>query len=322
LRWGILGTAQIAKEIIRAIRVSAASEVRAVASRNPSRAREWSRRHGIPLAFGSYGDLLQSGEVDLIYNPLPNSLHAEWTVRALEAGLPVLCEKPLAANAREAREVEQAAVRAGLHVAEGFMYRYHPQWDRVFELLRNGAVGSVTSLYSTFTFMLDDRSTIPASAELAGGALMDVGCYCVNFSRRVAGAEPSHVSAIERRTTVDDTLVGILDFPNGILASFETSIASFERQGAEIIGTEGSIVVEKPWLPGESAARITRYRPEAQPEEILIPAAHTYHLEVEEFVAVCSGQAQPRWPLSDAVANMAAIDALYLSAREARVVRP
>jgi predicted dehydrogenase len=319
-RWGILGTAQIALEIIRAIRAGSTSELRAVASRSEAKARQWAAQHTIPLAFGSYDELLRSGEVDLIYNPLPNSLHAEWTIRALESGCPVLCEKPLAANAREAREIEAAAARTGLHVAEAFMYRHHPQWRRVAELIAAGVVGRLSTLHSQFTFMLDDPSANPARPEMCGGALMDVGCYCVNFSRLIAGCEPTWASALEQRGAVDKTLVGLLEFPGGVLAHFETSIANFERHRAEIAGTTGAIELHDPWIPGDRPARITVRRQDAAPEDIVIPPADSYRIEVEEFVAVCQGKAKPRWPIGDAVANMAVSDALIQSAREKRSV--
>ena len=320
MRWGILGTAQISTELIRAAGLSRVCEVHAVASRDPGRAEGWAKEHGIPLSYGTYDDLLDSGQVDLIYNPLPNSLHAEWTIRALEAGYPVLCEKPLAANAAEAREVRRAAVKTGLPVAEAFMYRFHPVYKKVFELLESGTIGTVSTIFSQFTFMLYDRSEISADRELAGGALMDVGCYCVNLSRMFAGCEPTRVSAFERRSTVDDILMGILDFPNGVLAQFETGIANAERHRAEIAGTTGSIVLERPWLPGEEEAQITVRRWDHEDELIPLEGANPYFLEVEDFVAVCRGLSEPRWSIDDALCNMAVIDALYESAGEGRAV--
>jgi len=321
MRWGILGTAEISLELIKAINRSRQGEVRAVASRDPDRAGGWAEQHGIPLSFGSYDDLLRSDQVDVIYNPLPNSLHAEWTVRALEAGFPVLCEKPLTADAAQAEEVQAVAARTGLHVAEAFMYRFHPVYEKVFALLRADTIGRVATIHSQFTFLLDDRSAIPASRELAGGALMDVGCYCVNLSRMIAGCEPSRVSAFERRSTVDDVLMGMLDFPNGILAHFETGIACTERHRAEIAGTTGAIVLERPWHPGEEEARILIRRWEEADEVIPVKGGNPYLLEVEDFVAVCTGREEPRWTLQDAVNNMAVIDALYESAGTGRAVK-
>jgi len=320
MRWGILGTAQISLELIKAANLSGQCEVKAVASRDPGRARDWARRHGLPLSYGSYEDLLGSGQVDLIYNPLPNSLHAEWTIKALEAGYPVLCEKPLSANAEQAKEVQAISVKTGLSVAEAFMYRHHPVYKKVFELLESGTIGNISTMYSQFTFMLDDPSAIPASRELAGGALMDVGCYPVNLSRMIAGCEPSKVSAFERRSMVDDVLMGILDFPNGILAQFETSIANAERHRAEIAGTTGSIVLERPWQPGHDEAQIIVRRWEEDDELISVEGANPYFLEVEDFVAVCKGRDEPRWTIQDAVCNMAVIDALYKSASQGRAV--
>ncbi|NOZ00548.1 MAG: Gfo/Idh/MocA family oxidoreductase [Deltaproteobacteria bacterium] len=204
LRWGVLGTADISTEVIPAIQRSRAGTVTAVASRTAAKARKWADRFGIRTAFGSYDDMLASGEVDVVYVPLPNSMHAKWTIRALEAGLPVLCEKPLAATADEANQVADASRRTGLFVMEGFMYRFHPLWRRVRDLVEDGTIGELATIDAVFTFFLDDRASIVTSAELAGGALMDVGCYPVNLSRWMAGAEPGRVAAFERGSAVDD----------------------------------------------------------------------------------------------------------------------
>lgn len=320
MRWGILGTAEIAVEMVRAVGGSERCEVRAVASRDAGRARDWADRHGIDLSFGSYEDLLRSDAVDLVYVPLPNSLHAAWTLRSLETGHPVLCEKPLAANAAEAREVQAAAARTGLHVAEGFMYRHHPLYGRVLELIGSDAIGDVSTIHGQFTFLLEDRSAIPASPELAGGALMDVGCYCVDVARLIAGCEPVRVSAFERRSTVDDVFMGMLDFPNGILAQFEAGIAGAERHRVEIAGTTGAILLDRPWLPGEAEARLVVRRWGREDDVLRVEGANPYRLQVEDFVAVCAGERAPRWTVEDAVRNMEVIDALFASARQGRAV--
>lgn len=319
LRWGILGTASISRELIRAARISPCCQVRAVGSRDRARAEAWARHHGIPLAFGRYEDLLASGEVDLIYNPLPNSLHAEWTVRALQAGLPVLCEKPFTVNAAQAVMVRETARQAGMHVAEAFMYRYHPLYAAVLDLLRAGTIGRTVSVHSRFTFLLNDPVSISASVELGGGALLDVGCYCVHLSRLIAGRQPVRVAALERRAAADQTFLGMLDFPDGLLASFEASIACTERHGAEIVGTTGTIVLERPWLPGVSEARLTIRRWDEPDEIIPVAGADPYALQMEDFAAVCAGRRPPRWTVQDAVDNMAALDALFLAARRGRV---
>ncbi len=320
LRWGILGTAEISRETIRGLHAGGAGELRAVASRDAQRARAWAREHKIPLAFGSYDELLRSGEVDIVYNPLPNSLHATWTINALAAGLHVLCEKPLTVDAAEARAVAQAAAQAGRCVAEGFMYRHHPQWTRVCELINDGAIGEVRTLHSVFTWYNDDPRANPVSIELGGGALRDVGCYCVHFSRLIAGAEPLRVSAYERRVGVDLAMVGLLVFPGGVFASFETGLDSFERHGARIAGTRGEIVVRQPWVPGDRPARLLLLRAGKDAEEIVIAPADSYRLQAEAFAALCRGEGDADAALADAVANMTVLDALYAAAREGRAV--
>jgi len=319
VRWGILGTAAIAESLAEGIRLSSNSRLSAIASRDAAKSKAWAERFDVPLAFGSYDELLHSGEVDAVYIPLPNSLHAEWTIRALEAGLPVLCEKPLTASAAEAREVLRARDRTGLPVAEAFMYRYHPMYDRVLERVRGGAIGEVIGVHGVFSFMLDDPKSIVASSELAGGALLDVGCYPVNLARLVAGCEPARACAMMRAGTVDNTLIGLLEFPNGLLAQIECSIECFERVRAEITGTKGSIVLESPWNPGNRRAEFILCR-EGATERIETPGANRFHLEVEDFANAVLTGAAPRWPIEDAVANMAALDALIAAARTGAAV--
>ena len=319
VRWGILGTASIAESLAEGIRLSSNSLLTAIASRSLSRAQAWAERFDVPCAFGSYDELLRSGEVDAVYIPLPNSMHAEWTIRSLEAGLPVLCEKPFTANAAEAREVMRVRDRTGLPVAEAFMYRFHPLQRRVLEYVSDGAIGNVVGIQSTFTFLLDDPHSISASAELVGGALWDVGCYPVSLSRRVAQCEPVRASAMMRGGAIDDTLIGMLEFPNGILAQIECSIECFERVRAEIVGTKGAIVMESPWNPGNQRAEFTLRR-EGRTERIETSGANRFQLEVENFAEAVLTGASPRWPVEDAVANMAALDALIASARTGTVV--
>lgn len=321
VRWGILSTANIGRSVIRGIGMSDGSCVQAVASREYTRAYEWAKEHGIPRVFGSYEDMLASGEIDVVYNPLPNSLHAEWTVKALEAGLPVLCEKPFTVSASQARNVVAEAKRRGLLVAEAFMYRFHPIYDQLHELIRTGVIGELLCIKSVFAFRLTDRSNIRCSAELAGGALMDVGCYCVNLARRIAGCEPETAQAFERRKPggVDDSLWGMLRFPNGIVSQFECSIENYSRKHAEIVGTEGMLILENPWFPGEEQAHIVLKRDDHE-ERIQTPGANCYRLEVEDFAHAYRTHEPLRWAAEDAVANMTVIDALYASAREGTAV--
>lgn len=321
LRWGVLGTAGIARDaVIPGIRAIGAGRVEAVASRDIARARSFADDQGIPLAFGSYDEMLRSGVVDVIYNPLPNTLHAEWTVKALEAGLPVLCEKPLAMHASEGRSISDAARRAGLPVAEAFMYRFHPVFDAVRAAIAQGVIGRPSTMRSVFTFVQDTDAATPASAGLGGGALRDVGCYCVNVSRLLTGTEPARATAIERRDVLDWTVAGILEFPGSFLAQIECSIENHERHEAEISGSDGTIRFPDPWFPGVESARYLLKRGESE-EFIEVPGSDPYGLEALDFArAVVTGQ-PPRWPIADAVANLAAMDALFEAARTGRTVR-
>ncbi|MCK6551124.1 Gfo/Idh/MocA family oxidoreductase [Myxococcota bacterium] len=321
LRWGILGTASIAPAIIRGIRAANAGVVAAVASRDATRAEAFATTHAIPRAFGSYDALLASGAVDVVYNPLPNTLHAPWTIAALRAGLPVLCEKPFAATLAEAREVAAVARETGLPVAEAFMYRFHPLYDRVRALIAAGELGALVTIRGHFTFALDDRSALPAQAALGGGALRDVGCYAVDLARQLSGAEPVRAIALARGRGVDDTLCGVLELASGVLAEVSCSIESFELHRAEVVGTKGAIVVDAPWFPGTERASFVLRRAGEPDVCVETPGGDGYALEAADFArAVVTGTA-PRWPVEDALANAAAVDALLASAALGAAVR-
>ena len=320
VRWGLLSTARIGRSIVRGIGLGAGSRVQAVASREWTRANEFAKELGIPRAFGSYDELLQSGEVDAIYNPLPNSMHSEWTIKSLEAGLPVLCEKPFAVNAAEARTMADRAQRANLPLAEAFMYRFHPVYDRILELIAEGGLGDLLSIGAVFCFRLAERDgNIRTSAELGGGALMDIGCYCVNLARRLAGCEPVRAFGCARTTTVDDTFAGLLEFPNGVLADFTCSIEAYNCRRAIIRGTTGTISLEDPWFPGEESARFMLCRG-GDKETIETAGANCYNLEVDDFARACRSRTAPRWGADDAIANMTALDALRAAAKCGRAV--
>jgi xylose dehydrogenase (NAD/NADP) len=319
LRWGILSTARINRAFVGGVGESGGSCIQAVASREWTRANEWAKEHGVPRAFGSYEELLESGEVDAIYNPLPNSMHFEWTVKALEAGLPVLCEKPFMSNAAEAREVAAVSARTGKPVAEAFMYRFHPIYDQILETIAAGVIGDVVAIRAAQCFFLRDRSDIRASAALAGGATMDVGCYCINFCRRIAGCEPTRAFAMERRSTVDDTLMGSLEFPNGILAQFEVSMETNRYSRAEIAGTRGMLILPQPFFPGRDDTEFI-LRCGDNEEHFGVPGVDCYRLEAEDFAQAVREGRQPRWPVEDAIRNMAVIDAIYESARTGAAV--
>ena len=224
VRWGIISTAKIGMEkVTPAIQAASNCDVVAIASRSPERASEAAIALGIPSSFDTYQDLLDAGDIDAVYIPLPNDQHAEWAIRAARAGKHVLCEKPLAMTEAQAREVVDACAEAGVKLMEAFMYRHHPTWVTAIELVRSGAVGEVQAVHSWFSYYNDDPSNIRNRLEHGGGATMDIGCYCVNLSRLVFDAEPSTVQAAVRRDPllgIDTVTSAVLEFPRGGQAVF------------------------------------------------------------------------------------------------------
>jgi D-xylose 1-dehydrogenase (NADP+, D-xylono-1,5-lactone-forming) len=309
-KWGILGTANISRTIIEALKFTENGGTCAIASRDIRKANEWQSLYGIDKAFGSYDELLSWGEIDAVYIPLPNSMHAEWCLKAIGKSIPVLCEKPFTLNSSQAAKVAKASEISGVRVAEAFMYRFHPLYDKVLETISEGKIGKLSTIFSRFTFMLDDQQSICANPDLGGGALMDVGCYCINLSRLIAGAEPVRASSMALGKNVDETMTCMLEFPDGIFAHFETSISNFERHYAEIAGTDGAIIIESPWFPGDKEAHFT-LRTGSGDEIITTPGANCYTLELEDFMDAVTSRRPPRWGVADAVKNMEVIDALY-----------
>ena len=318
LRWGVLSTANIGRKAVNpAIQASSNGELVAVASRDPESAAALARAAAIPRHHGSYQALLNDEGVDAVYVPLPNGLHREWTVRAAEAGKHILCEKPLAVTAAECRDMERAAEANGVQLMEAFMYRFHPQTERVLELIALGAVGDLRSIRSSFSFHLARPDDIRWSAELGGGALMDVGCYCVNVSCTMAGAEPVEVQAWAAWGTsgVDEQLAGTLRFDNGVLAQFDCSLTMGRHETYEISGTEGRLRVPAAFLPGTGDAFIHEWHP-GEDTVHTVAGADEYILMVEHFAdCVLSGQAL-RYSASEAARNMRVIEALLRSAHD------
>jgi len=319
IRWGILSTANIGlKRVIPAIHASRNGEVAAVASRSPEKAQAFAAQAGIPRAYGSYDELIADPQIDAIYNPLPNSEHAAWSIRCAEAGKPVLCEKPLARDAAEAQAMVDAFAARGLLFAEAFMYRFHPQTQQVLRMVEAGAVGQVTAVQATFCFPVANEDDIRLSQPLAGGALMDVGCYCVNVIRLLARAEPVWASAAAvfgARSQVDETLAGVLTFDSGVVAHFDCGLRAFRTNTYEVRGTRGRIQVPEGFIMEPGAGAVIRHWQGARYDEIGIGPADHYQLMVEDFAdALLAGRA-PRFAPQDAVANMRALDSLIASAR-------
>lgn len=320
LRWGILGAAHIAaRRLLPAFAHSRTSTVMAIASRDARRAREVAAQFGIPRVHESYDALLADPEVDAVYNPLPNSLHRLWTERAAAAGKHVLCEKPLAATAADAQAMVDACQRAGVLLQEAFMYRFHPQIERLRALVADDAIGRCWLVRATFTFTVKNANDIRLDAALAGGGLLDVGCYGVSLSRLLLG-EPTRAcaSAVYERD-VDVRLAGALGYEDGRAALVDCGLRAPLRQWCEAVGPEGTITVSRPFQPEEEPTEIILRRGH-QEERIEIPGANQYTLMVDHFGACALDGVPLRFPPEDAVANMRVLDALQRSARTGRQV--
>lgn len=319
VRWGILSTAHIAtRRLLPAFARSQTATVVAIASRQREKAEKVASQAGILRAHGSYDALLEDPEVEAIYNPLPNNLHQAWTVRAAAAGKHVLCEKPLAVNAREAQEMVEACRRAGVLLLEAFMYRFHPQIEELQRLTRDGAVGKPWLVRSAFTFMATDPADIRLQASLGGGGLLDVGSYCVNVSRLLLGEPRTAFASAVFERKVDVRLAGILQFDDAA-ALFDCGVRAPQRQFCEVVGTDGTVLLPRPFQPEEEPALIV-VRRGSREERIEIPGTNQYTKMIDYFGACIRQGLSLRFPAEDAVANMRVLDALAQSARMGQTV--
>ena len=318
VRWGVISTAKIGRtSVIPAIQRASNGDVGAVASRDAGRAADFAAELGIPRAHGSYADLLAADDIDAVYIPLPNSLHREWTIKAAEAGKHVLCEKPLALDEAECLEMASAAGSNGVKLMEAFMYRFHPQIDLTLELLKLGVIGAPKMIYVAFTFHMNDPDNIRWKPELGGGALMDVGCYCVNASRTLAGDEPVEVQATAEwaETGVDAQLVGTLRFADGLVSQIACAMTLKRREIVQIAGPEGFIDLPHAFIPNTEDATVVERHGRDEPVVHTAPGEDEYQLMVEHFADCVLQDLPARYPPTEAAANMRAIDALYRSAR-------
>lgn len=323
VRWGVLSTANIArKHVIPAIQAADRCKVVAIASRSSARAEEAAGATGIEKAYGSYGQLLHDDEVDAVYIPLPNHMHAEWSIAAARAGKHVLCEKPIALSAAQAETMVAAAAEAGVILREAFMYRFHPTWQRVGELVDSGEIGEVVAISSWFSYWNDDPNNIRNILDYGGGALMDIGCYCIHLSRLIYGSEPTATKATvirDPQSGVDTLTAGVLEFGSRI-SSFVCSTRTEPDQRAEIYGTEGRIGIEIPFnIPPERPTRISVTAGGAPPAE---PAAVTlefdpvnqYVLQAEAFAASVLDGAQLPDSGAAVIGNIRAIERAFAAA--------
>jgi predicted dehydrogenase len=312
VRWGILSTAHINRLVIPPAKESPKVELVAVASRNQAQAEVYAREWGIPRAHERYEALLEDPDVEAIYISVPNSLHVEWSIRALEAGKHVLCEKPLDRRPERVEEAFDAADRAGRFLMEAFMYRHNPQTQRLQELVQSGAIGALQLIRAAFSYSLYDAENVRLRTDVDGGALMDVGCYCVSGSR-LLGGEPERVygEQLIGPTGVDVRFHGTMRFRSGVVSQWDCGMVMPERDELEAIGDEASLFLDDPWhcrTPG-----IERRR-DGKAERIDLEPVDSYGLELENLSDAIRGVAEPLLGRKDAVGQARVIDALYRSA--------
>ena len=320
VRWGVLGTAKIGTlKVIPAMQRGEYCTIVAIASRDHQRARQAAKELGIPGSWGSYDELLQDRDIDAVYIPLPNHMHVPWAIKAIQAGKHVLCEKPVALSSAEAAQLAAAAKEhPDRCVMEAFMYRFHPQWQKAKELADSGTIGEVMAVRSFFSYYNVDPGNIRNRVEAGGGALMDIGCYCISFSRYITGSEPVRVLGMQDHDPemkTDRATSGILEFPGGAVGMFTCSTQMGPFQRCTIHGTQGSMVIEIPVnAPADASTRIRLQNNDGMKELVFGPVDQ-YTLQGDAFAGAVLERTPAPIPLDDAVNNMAVIDAMIESAR-------
>jgi len=314
-----LSTAKIGTEqVIPAMQLGKYCEITAIASRNLDKAQAAARQLGIAKAYGSYEELLADPDIDAIYNPLPNHLHVPWSIKALNAGKHVLCEKPIGLTATKARELLDAAQkRPQLKVMEAFMYRHHPQWQRARQLVAEGKIGELRTIQSFFSYYNANPDNIRNKAEIGGGGLMDIGCYLISLSRFIFGTEPERVCGImeyDPQFKTDRLTSGILDFGRGT-STFTCSTQLTPHQRVNIFGTEGRVEIEIPFNapPDQPCKMWHQYGTEV--DKVVLDVCNQYTIQGDLFSQAVLNDTDVPTPLEDAVANMKVIEALIHSAK-------
>jgi predicted dehydrogenase len=321
--WGVISTAKIGvTKVIPAMQASALCSIDAIASRDLESARRTAGELGIPRAYGSYEELLADPAIEAIYNPLPNHLHVPWTIRALEAGKHVLCEKPIAMNAGEAAQLVDAGKRAGKLVAEAFMVRQHPQWIRARQIVQSGVIGEVRAVQTLFSYFLLDPTNVRNMADIGGGGLMDIGCYAIVSARYMFGAEPTRVAALIDRDPVmrtDRLTSALMEFPGARHLTFTVGTQASTHQRVTVLGTTGRVEVLIPFnAPTDRPCRIVTddgrdlFGGGAVVEDL--PTTDQYTAQGDAFSRAVRGEAAWEFPIEDAVLNMRVIDAVVRAA--------
>ncbi|MBN1265463.1 MAG: Gfo/Idh/MocA family oxidoreductase [Anaerolineales bacterium] len=324
LTWGILSTARIGQEkIIPALQASQLNRVAAIASRTKITAQSAADACSIPSAYGSYEELLDDPEIDAVYIPLPNNMHLSYTVQALQAGKHVLCEKPLTLTEAEALEIEdEAAKHPQLKVMEAFMYRFHPQWEKVLQLISEGHIGSLKAVHTIFSFFNENPKNIRNRGDMGGGALLDVGCYAVSSARFLFGCEPERISAVmelDPAENIDLTTSAVMEFKGGT-ACFTSSIRAGRMNQVTVLGSEGALVLEQAFIPpAERPARIELIKGKRR-KIIKVRRADQYILQADMFAKAILEDTPVPFLISDARNNMRVLDAVKGSALQGTAV--
>ena len=318
VKWGIISTANINRLFLAGARRANGVEIAAVASRNRVKAEEYARENEIATAHGSYEDLLQDPQIEAVYISLPNSLHVEWSIRSLQAGKHVLCEKPLSRRTAEVERAFDEAQRSDRLLMEAFMWRHNPQTAKLTDLLNQGVVGRIRMIRAAFGFVAQDAANVRLQTGLDGGALMDVGCYCVSGARLIVG-EPERVSAEQALggDGVDVAFAATMRHPDDIISHFDCGLALDSRDLLEIVGDQGSLRLDDPWHCRNPGIEMTRGD---QTEHIEIKPANSYGLEAENFSAAIRGETKPLLGRRDAIGQARTIEALYRSAETGQAV--
>jgi predicted dehydrogenase len=318
VKWGIISTANINRLFLEGARQADGVEIVAVASRDRAKADEYARQNDIPRAHAAYEALLDDPDVEAVYISLPNSLHVEWSIRALQHGKHVLCEKPLSRHVKEVERAFDVADQNQRLLMEAFMWRHNPQTRGLTELLNQGAVGRIRMIRAAFGFVARDQDNVRLQAGLDGGALMDVGCYCVSATRLIAG-EPERVSAEQALggDGVDVAFAATMRHPNDVISHFDAGLALDSQDRLEVVGDEGSLRLDDPWhcrKPGIHQIR------GGDTEYIEIERTNSYGLEAENFSAAIRGEAKPLLDRTDATGQARTIEALYEAAAAGQAV--
>jgi len=323
VRWGLLSTANINRRLIPAIRASKRGELIAVASRSAEKVKMYAKEWGIPKAFESYQEMLDSGEVDAVYIGLPNHLHAEWSIRSMQAGLHVLCEKPFAIRIEEVEDMIETSKRTGRVLAEAFMYRHHPQTKIVGEFVHSGKLGEITSIQGTFHFAMGSRDNVRLVPEWGGGALWDIGVYPMSYAQFIFGEPPLDVFGMQwlGDSGVDEIFAGQMRYSNGAFAQFSCSFVTPFHTRIEITGTKGRIYLNLPYVEIDGGESVVTHTPEkGEPQVIPIPEKALYLSEVEDMHTAILDSEPSYLKLEETRDHIRTVLALYESARSGQVI--